>query len=135
MRRAALLILIVASFYLAAMYRYPLLLALCAVELLLLPVSFCLARYFRKRLSARFVQQCVPVQVGRVAQCQVQTAYTGKLPVSRFAVCLRGRYPAQGRKVRETLRGGTLSGETTLEFRMLAPYCGMLHVNLAHQGL
>lgn len=131
MRRAALLLLIAASFYLAAMYRYPLLLALCAVELLLLPLSLCLAQYFRKRLSASFLQQCVPVEVGSAALCHVQTSYTGRLPVSRFAVCLRGGYPSQRRRVRETLRGGTLTGETRLEFCLLAPYCGLLELRLA----
>ncbi len=130
MKRKALFLVILGTFYLAAMYRYPLLLALCAVELLLLPVSFALALRFCRLLSAQFEKESVPAQAEKETLCSLRVDYRGHLPVGRYALKLRAAYPLQSKKRKFTLYGSAQAGQTLQDFKITAPYCGLLQIRL-----
>ena len=50
MKRAAFLLFVILSFYIAGLYRFPPLLVLSAAALLSLPILFFLPRYLKRRL-------------------------------------------------------------------------------------
>ena len=129
MKKLAFLILILATCYLAAMYRSLPLMALGLTEFLLLIILFILSRYFRKSLTASFPQQSESTEEGVSTVCRILVRNSGRLPVSRIALRLRVRYAKRKGKKRK-LYGGSERGKTNLEFQICSKYCGLLQVQI-----
>ena len=130
MKKLAFLILILATCYLAAMYRSLPLMALGLTELLLFIILFILSRYFRKKLTASFLQQSDSTEDGVNTVCRVLVHNSGRLPVSKIALRLRFRYSGESKSKKKKLYGGGERGESNLEFQVRAEYCGLIRVQI-----
>lgn len=130
MKKLAFLILILATCYLAAMYRSLPLMALGLTELLLFIILFILSRYFRRKLTAGFSQQSGSAEDGVNTICRISVRNSGRLPVSRIALKLRVRYARESKSKKKKLYGGSERGESNLEFQVRAEYCGLIWVQI-----
>ena len=130
MKKLAFLILILATCYLAAMYRSLPLMALGLTELLLFIILFILSRYFRRKLAAGFSQQSESTEESVSTVCHVLVRNNGRLPVSKIALRLRVQYAKGPKGKKKKLYGGGERGETNLEFQVRAEYCGLIRVQM-----
>ena len=130
MKKLAFLILILATCYLAAMYRSLPLMALGLTELVLFIILFILSRYFRKKLTAGFLQQSKSTEEGVNTDCHVLVCNSGRMPVSKIALRLRLRYLGEPKSKKKKLYGGGERGESNLEFQVRAEYCGLVQVQI-----
>ena len=144
MKRAAFLLFVILSFYIAGLYRYPPLLVLSAAALLSLPILFFLPRYLKRRLFVEPVRKSETTQKEEELECELLVRNEGKLPVSRFGLHISAWYgdgqagrKGQGadgtirpQKYRMVLYGGCDSGESVLRFSILAWHCGLMRISL-----
>ena len=144
MKRAAFLLFVILSFYIAGLYRYPPLLVLSAAALLSLPILFFLPRYLKRRLFVEPVRKSETTQKEEELECELHVRNEGKLPVSRFGLHISAWYgdgqagrKGQGadgtirpQKYRMVLYGGCDSGESVLRFSILAWHCGLMRISL-----
>ena len=144
MKRAAFLLFVILSFYIAGLYRYPPLLVLSAAALLSLPILFFLPRYQKRRLLVEPVRKSETTQKEEEMVCELHVRNRGKLPVSRFGLHISAWYgdgqagrKGQGadgtirpQKYRMVLYGGCDSGESVLRFSILAWHCGLMRISL-----
>ena len=144
MKRAAFLLFVILSFYIAGLYRYPPLLVLSAAALLSLPILFFLPRYLKRRLFVEPVRKSETTQKEEELECELRVRNRGKLPVSRFGLHINAWYgdgqagrKGQGadgtirpQKYRMVLYGGCDSGESVLRFSILAWHCGLMRISL-----
>ena len=94
MKRAAFLLFVILSFYIAGLYRYPPLLVLSAAALLSLPILFFLPRYQKRRLLVEPVRKSETTQKEEEMVCELHVRNAGKLPVSRFGLHISAWYGA-----------------------------------------
>lgn len=128
MRRAALLIIALLTFYIAGMNRNPSLLMLCLMECVLLILMLWQALYFRRKVSVEFEKQSGSAEKGKDYWCAGTIKNEGCLPAGRLTLRTRMRY-AQEKRVRKIyLQDG--SGTSTLRFGMNVRYCGLLHLKV-----
>ena len=130
MKKLAFLILILATCYLAAMYRSLPLMALGLTELVLFIILFILSRYFRRKLTAGFSQQSESTEESVSTVCHVLVRNNGRLPVSKLALRLRVQYAKGPKGKKKKLYGGGERGESNLEFQVRAEYCGLVQVQI-----
>ena len=72
MKRAAFLLFVILSFYIAGLYRYPPLLVLSAAALLSLPILFFLPRYLKRRLFVEPVRKSETTQKEEELECELR---------------------------------------------------------------
>ena len=144
MKRAAFLLFVILSFYIAGLYRYPPLLVLSAAALLSLPLLFFLPRHLKRRLLVEQVRKSETARKEEELECELRVRNTGRLPVSRFGLRVSAWYGdgqavrkvsgADGamrpQKYRMVLYGGCDSGESVLRFSILAGHCGLMRISL-----
>ena len=144
MKRAAFLLFVILSFYIAGLYRYPPLLVLSAAALLSLPLLFFLPRHLKRRLLVEPVRRSETARKEEELECELRVRNTGRLPVSRFGLRVSAWYGdgqavrkvsgADGamrpQKYRMVLYGGCDSGESVLRFSILAGHCGLMRISL-----
>ena len=144
MKRAAFLLFVILSFYIAGLYRYPPLLVLSAAALLSLPLLFFLPRHLKRRLLVEQVRKSETARKEEELVCELRVRNTGRLPVSRFGLRVSAWYGdgqavrkvsgADGamrpQKYRMVLYGGCDSGESVLRFSILAGHCGLMRISL-----
>lgn len=114
--------------YLAGAYRYPALIVLFIMEIVLFIVSFLLPRYFKRKLSIEALKYSDSAQKGGLLQIYMKTGNKGRLPISRFKVRLRYRYQKDAKGEKKWIYGGSDCGEQTLHFQMMASYCGIVYL-------
>ncbi len=129
-----------ATYYVGGLYRNQALTVLFLAELVLLPVLFCLSRYFRQRLSLQLHVHGAAGEKNSALPCKLTVYNRGILPVSRFVVKLKMEYGLGNReefrnlqsreKMKKTLYGGCGRGQSQLSFSVRSPYCGLLRVQL-----
>lgn len=158
MNKTAFFLLILITYYLAGMYRYPPLMVLCGIELLLAVASCILPRYLRRKLTATFPARNSTALVSSETPYTIYLSYTGWLPVSRFELRLQTGYRTMRRRNMRRLTGGCTSEHTgkrinrhtdeysdrhtgkrterhtdsgnNLPFTLAAPYCGLLRLRI-----
>lgn len=130
MKRLLFAALTLLTYYLAAMYRYPPLMALCGIELITAAVSVVLARRFCCALRPAFPQKGGAAQAETKFSCVIRIAYAGKLPTGRFHIRMRTEYPEEKRRTVFQLSDRCGHGGRDLEFQLMPPYCGLLYIRL-----
>lgn len=130
MRRLLFLVLMLLTYYLAGMYRYLPLMALCGIELILAAVSIPLSHRFCRALHPAFSQKSETAQAEATFPCIIRVAYSGRLPTGRFRVRLRTGYPTEKKQSVFQFSGKCAHGGQDFEFRFTAPYCGLLQIQL-----
>lgn len=122
---AALFLLI---YYLAGMYRYLPLMALCGIELLLAIVSIPLSLRFCRALHPDFLQKSDVAQAEANFPCTIRVSYSGWFPTGRFHIRLRVGYYAGKKQTTFWLSGKCGQDGQDLEFQIAAPYCGLMRI-------
>lgn len=130
MKKAAFFILVLFTYYWAAMYRSMQLMVLCVAELLLLVILLVLPRVFRRRLSAHFLKHTESAGRNAAAACRIVVQNRGRLPVSRIRLRMRLRYTREKKSVKKKLYGGGERGESVLAFPICPAHCGLLQVRM-----
>lgn len=133
MKKAAFFILVLFTYYWAAMYRSMQLMVLCVAELLLLVILLVLPRVFRRRLSAHFLKHTECTGRNAMTSCRIVVQNRGRLPVSRVRLRLRLRYTREKKgvkSVKKKLYGGGERGESVLAFQFCPAYCGLVQVQM-----
>lgn len=116
--------------YLAGMYRYPPLMALCGIEVIIFIISVCLSRRFCRALRPEFSRKSGAAQTGDEFPCVIRVEYDRWLPTGGFHVRLRAGYPGEKKRSVFQLSGKCGHGGQDLEFALTAPYCGLLQIQL-----
>lgn len=130
MKRVAFLLLMLATWYLAGMYRSRPLMALCAAELTLFVLLFALSRYFRARLSAYFPKRSESAEAGRETVCRITVENGGRFPAGRVVLRLRLGYQNDRKSTKRRLYGSSERGESDWDVRFRFPYCGLARVRI-----
>lgn len=118
------------TWYLAGMYRYLPLMALCGMELLLIAASYILVRIFRKKLTITFPTKSREAFVGEVFSCKLSAHYGGRLPISCFRLRIKGGYAGEKRRKAWKIYGSLADGKEEMEFTVMAQYCGMIQFRI-----
>lgn len=129
-RTAVFFLFILITWYLAGMYRYPVLLVLLGIEMILLPGSIFLARFFRRTLQVEFSVKSKNMIQGEETGCRMETIYEGALPVSRFSLKIELFYVDDERHLRKKYEGSCERGTNEVFFSLCPPYCGILEVQI-----
>lgn len=129
-RAAVFFLLIVLTWYLAGMYRYPVLLILCGIEMLILIGAVPLSHSFRRRLQICFPAKRKVAVMGEETACPVKGTYSGFLSVIRFSLTMQLSY-TNGEKHRvQKLWGSCERGSHEMLFPISPLYCGILEIRL-----
>ncbi|MBR3569303.1 MAG: DUF58 domain-containing protein [Oscillibacter sp.] len=126
------LLLVVLTWYLAAMFRTPSLTVLLLSELALLAAMFCLSLYFRGTLDAAFPVEAAFGEKERDCPCSIVLTARGRLPAGRPRVTLALSYrkTRRGKTVQRFYGGAEPRRETESRFYVRPPYCGALDIEL-----
>lgn len=132
MKKAVLLFLLAATFYIAGMYRYRPLMVLFFAELFIGGATYVQARYLKKNLLIEIPRKSDSAQKESILWCVITAKNKGRLPVSRFRLRLRFGYPQDGRSRTKMIYGGSDCGDYPLRFGMYAQYCGPVRFRMDH---
>lgn len=121
---------ILITWYLAAMYRYPVLLILLGIEVILLPVSVFFAFFFRRRLQVRFSSKRKNTVQGERTDCRIEGIYKGVLPVSRLRLKIKVSYISGEKGQRKKFWGSCERGKNEMSFSFWPLYCGIVWVRM-----
>lgn len=142
MKKTLFVLLILLTWYLAAMYHLVPLMALAAAELLLFLGMFALSRYLKKNLKAGFLGQMLVLDKHRESPCPVFIENTGRLPAGRLRLRFRQAYWNRPEEKSAFLYGnaGGREGQPrdipcdsdgeTADFYIDAPWCGLLTLSI-----
>lgn len=130
MKKVLFFVLVLFTYYLASMYRSLPLIALCVMELMLMALLLVQPRCLKKKLSLAFLKASESAEEGNGARCRIRVQNLNRLPVNRFKVSLRIRYPQDFLSVRKKIYGSAERGENNVEFEIYAKYCGLIHVRM-----
>lgn len=128
MKKILFFLMVFCTYYLAAMYRYLPLLALCGMEVAGILLSFFLPLLFRRRLRVFFPEKSEFLRAGSSASCVLRAEYPGRLPSGRFVVFLEAGYVTGGKVARKKISGSCGRGEEDLPFHFRASGCGLLSI-------
>lgn len=130
MKSVLFLILILLTFYLAAMYSYTPLLVLSAAELIFAAASAVLPHIFKRRISVGFCKSSDFASAGAPSAIAVNVSYDGKLPVSRYEITLVASYDGGRTRTVKRLYGGCENGRSTAYFTLRPSHSGAMRVKL-----
>ena len=141
MKKPAFLILILPLYYIGVMYESPALLILSLTFLLLLGCMLVISIYLKKHISFSFPQQLALAEMGKDFTWTVKAENSGRLPVSRFQLCLSEeggegkRKKGKGKKRKTVVKkiyGSCGAGETFLtceERGAMTEHCGIYRMD------
>ena len=130
MKKVLFFVLVLFTYYLASMYRSLPLMVLCVMELMLMALLLVQPRCLKKKLSLAFLKASESAEEGNGARCRIRVQNMNRLPVNRFKVSLRIRYPQDFLSVRKKIYGSAERGENNVEFEIHGKYCGLIHVRM-----
>ena len=120
-----------ATWYLAAMYHLVSLLALAIAQFLLLLFMFAVSRYLKGHLKCGFKGETLVLPKQHRTPCPLVVKNTGRLPVGRYRLRLRLSYWDRPGETTAFLSGsaGSKEGAET-DFYINAPRCGLLTISI-----
>lgn len=128
MKKLNYMLLCMITLYLAGMYRYLPLMALGVLEVVFLPVSYGLSRYFYRNLSVRPLRYCDSAQVTAALPCAVELQNGGKLPITHFRIRVLFGYGPGTKQDRKYIYGGSECGRDVLRYEVNGMFCGMMYL-------
>ena len=141
MKTLLFVLLILLTWYMAAMYHQVSLMTLAATEFLLLLCMFLISRYLKCHLRAGFPEQFIVLQKQQKNPCQILIENTGFLPSGRLKLRFRLSYWDFPGAERVSVYGNaginagksagrkSGSGQKALaDFYITAPWCGMMNI-------
>lgn len=131
MKKGVFLFFMIATCYIAGMYRSMPLLVLVTLEGLLLFVMFLLPHYLKRVLKIGFLSGRNAVQQGTSPNCRILVKNKGIFPAGRFQLRIRFEYQYEKKKYRIRMFGMAGGhGESQLSFSIHTPYCGLLKLTI-----
>ncbi len=136
MKRFFFTLFIFLSWYMAAMYRIPSLMALSLAQIFLLLLLFLMTRYFRKNFQAGFVRKRETVRKKDRVSVKIWTENRSFLPLGRYRLQFYSRYE-KSRKGRSFHYDGSIDGKKREEEELYleADWCGKLYLSLEQKQI
>lgn len=125
---------IVLTWYMAAMYRIPSLMALSLAELFMVFLLFLSARYFRRNFQAGFCEKQEVVRKKGKISVRIWTENHAFLPLGRYRIQLFSSYE-KFQKGRFFTYDGSIDSKKREEEELVleAPWCGKLYVSMIYR--
>lgn len=128
MKKAFFFLMMLCTYYLAAMYRFLPLMAFCMMGFLTACLSFLMPRLQRRKLHFSFPQKRKTAYAGSMLSGKIHVENTGQIPACRFELALEAAYLTDGEDVPLEITGDCKRGENDLFFHMRASECGLLRL-------
>lgn len=131
MKRFLIILLILITWYLAAMYHLVSLMALAAAQCLILACCFVLSRYLKRHLTVSFARPFLVLTKNQNNQCPILIQNTGRLPAGKLRLRILASY--QGGKEKSSVSFNANSGDAKEEMFYVgikAPWCGLMSVSV-----
>lgn len=130
MKKLLLILLAAAAFYIGGAFRFAPLMIMAAVIVIMFPVMFILSRRLGKNLNIHLKPSGGAMVKNIEASRAVVCENSGRLPVSRFRAEITASYRGQ-KPVKTALNGSAEpKGKTETEFKITAPHCGLIRLEL-----
>ncbi len=131
MKRIGFLSLILATWYIAAMYKQPALMALALTELFLFVGMFFMSRFFKRRMDVCFEKRKDETVKGKNYMCRVRLENRGWMPAGRLGIRLRYGFKDEEHPGKIRLAAAFSEGKReSTGFSLTASRCGILHMEM-----